>query len=163
MALQSVKPGVAVLRPLRWWDIETVAAIDTAVFGPTAWSMAAFWSELAGVPATHHYVVAELDGDIVGFAGAAFGPDDSDVQTIAVRSDHQRQGLGRRLMRELIDEAVRRGSAHLFLEVRHDNEPAITLYRSLGFEQISVRKSYYAPGLDAVIMRLRVGRSGVTA
>jgi [ribosomal protein S18]-alanine N-acetyltransferase len=148
------------LRAMRWWDIEAVAAIDADVFGPTAWSVAAFWSELSGVPATRHYIVAVSDETVVGYAGVAFGPDDSDVQTIAVMPSEQRAGLGRRMMTEIIDAAVERGAGQLFLEVRHDNEGAIFLYRSLGFEQISVRKSYYAPGLDAVIMRLRLGQGG---
>jgi ribosomal-protein-alanine N-acetyltransferase len=148
------------LRPMRWWDIESVAAIDASVFGPTAWSVAAFWSELSGVPATRHYIVAVSDETVVGYAGVAFGPDDSDVQTIAVTESSQRAGLGRRMMTALIDEAVERGAGQLCLEVRHDNEGAIFLYRSLGFEQISLRKSYYAPGLDAVIMRLRLGQGG---
>jgi ribosomal-protein-alanine N-acetyltransferase len=148
------------LRPMRWWDIEAVTAIDADVFGPTAWSIAAFWSELSGVPATRYYIVAVMDDTIVGYAGVAFGPDDADVQTIAVIRSVQRTGLGRRMMTELIDAAVERGAGQLFLEVRHDNEGALFLYRSLGFEQISLRKSYYAPGLDAVIMRLRIGQGG---
>ncbi len=151
------------LRPMKWWDIEVVAAIDAEVFGPTAWSVAAFWSELAGVPATRHYIVAVAGETVIGYAGVAFGPDDSDVQTIAVAPSAQRTGLGRRMMTEIIDAAFERGAGQLFLEVRHDNEGAIFLYRSLGFEQISVRKSYYAPGLDAVIMRLRLGEGGEIA
>lgn len=151
------------LRPMRWWDIEHVAAIDTAVFGDTAWSVAAFWSELAGVPATRKYVVAVSGEEIVGYAGAAFGLDDADVQTIAVAPTHQRGGLGRRMMVDLIDAARDRNCVQLFLEVRADNAPAIELYKHLGFEQVSVRKSYYAPGVDAVIMRLRLGQGGELA
>jgi ribosomal-protein-alanine N-acetyltransferase len=148
------------LRPMRWWDIEAVAAIDADVFGPTAWSVAAFWSELSGVPATKHYIAAVEGEMVVGYAGLALGPDDADVQTIAVTRSVQRTGLGRRMMTEILGVAVERGAGQLFLEVRHDNEGAIFLYRSLGFEQISLRKSYYAPGLDAVIMRLRLGQGG---
>ena len=148
--------AVMALRPMRWWDIDAVAAIDATVFGATAWSAAAFWSELAGVPDSRHYVTAIHDDTVIGYAGVAFGPDDADVQTIAVAPDYQRTGLGRQLLTALIDIAGGRQAAQLFLEVRHDNEPAIGLYRSAGFEQISVRKSYYAPGIDAVIMRRRL-------
>lgn len=152
------------LRPMRWWDIEAVALIDSEVFGQTAWSVSAFWSELAGVPTSRRYVVGvDDDGRIVGYAGAAFGPDDADVQTIAVAPSFQRGGLGRRMMTALIDEATERECGQLFLEVRADNDAAIALYRHLGFEQISVRSSYYAPGIDAVIMRLRLGQGGEIA
>ena len=48
-----------------------------------------------------------------------------------------------------------RGATQLILEVRSDNEVAIRLYERLGFERISIRRDYYAPGVDAHIMRLR--------
>jgi ribosomal protein S18 acetylase RimI-like enzyme len=65
-------------------------------------------------------------------------------------------GLGRGLMHALITQARRRGVAELFLEVRADNPIARTLYESLGFEQIGLRRRYYRGGIDAVLMRLEV-------
>jgi ribosomal-protein-alanine N-acetyltransferase len=52
----------------------------------------------------------------------------------------------------------------MFLEVRVGNGRAITLYESVGFRQIGVRKDYY-PGLlgreDAVCMALNLMQAGV--
>ncbi|CAM5451784.1 hypothetical protein STANM309S_05719 [Streptomyces tanashiensis] len=66
----------AVLREMRWWDIEPVLALEAELFPEDAWSEGMFWSELAharGPRATRHYVVAEdpADGRLVGYAGLA--------------------------------------------------------------------------------------------
>ena len=44
----------------------------------------------------------------------------------------------------------------MFLEVRADNPVARSLYDSLGFDEIGIRKGYYPGGVDAVVMRLAV-------
>ncbi len=52
-----------------------------------------------------------------------------------------------------VDEHVRFGGV-VYLEVRTDNEAAIALYRSAGFEQIGLRRRYYrVSGADAYTMR----------
>jgi ribosomal-protein-alanine N-acetyltransferase len=141
------------IRPLRWWHIPAVAALEQVLFpGDSPWTQAMFWSELA---AAHHYVVACLpDGVILGYAGLAAGPDDADVQTIGVAPAAQGRGIGRRLLRDLLDAA---GSRTVHLEVRTDNAPAIALYESEGFTRIGLRRRYYQPsGADAYTM-LRPG------
>jgi len=60
-------------------------------------------------------------------------------------------------MHALITAARRKHVAEVFLEVRADNPIARTLYRSLGFVEIGVRRGYYQPdGVDAISMRLEV-------
>ena len=148
------------LRPMRWWDVEAARALDAELFGPTAWTAAAFWSELAAGP-TRWYVVAESTGPgetvaLAGYAGLLVPGPEADVQTIAVAPSAQGQGLGTRLLRALTARAVRSGARSLLLEVRADNAPAIALYEREGFERISVRRRYYQPGdVDAWVMRRR--------
>jgi len=147
--------GSVVLRRLRWWDLPEVSALERDLFGATAWSEETFWSELAQ-HASRRYLVAELDGRVVGYAGGMLSGPEADVQTIGVAADAQGKGLGRRLLRARIDLAREGGASALLLEVRADNEPAQALYRSEGFARISVRRRYYQPGdIDAIIMRLR--------
>ncbi len=141
---------------MRWWDVEPVLAIEGAVFSADPWTAAGFWSELAGVPETRYYVVAESGGSIVGYAGLVVVQGEADVQTVAVRLDRQGEGLGRQLLDELLAEARRRGCSQVLLEVRDDNIAAQSLYAATGFERISVRRGYYGPGLDALVMRLRL-------
>jgi ribosomal-protein-alanine N-acetyltransferase len=75
--------------------------------------------------------------------------------TLCVHPDYQRQGYGRKLFRLLLERATKLDAKQCFLEVRVSNDPAIDLYRSMGFEQIGLRKAYY-PGSDgredAIIM-----------
>jgi [ribosomal protein S18]-alanine N-acetyltransferase len=144
------------IRRMRWWDIEAVLPTEQALFPDDPWSIRTFWSELAGVPETRYYIVAEDGGDIVGYAGLATAADRGDVQTVAVRQDRQGSGLGRRLLEALLDDARQRRVREVFLEVRADNVAAQTLYERAGFTAVNRRRGYYQPsGTDAVVMRMR--------
>lgn len=140
--------------PMRWWHIEYLLELEQELFGPTAWSAAQFWGELARDNRRYHVLTDESER-IIGYAGMVFVGAEADVQTIAVAPDAQGHGWGRVLLDVLIEDARSCGCAQLMLEVRADNEPAIALYAHAGFEVISTRRSYYGPGEDAVIMRLR--------
>ena len=143
------------LRPMRWWDIEPVMVLEHELFGADSWSAELFWSELAEHD-TRRYLVAESDGEIVGYAGLLGYVDDGYVQTVAVAPAAQGRGIGTRLMVALLREARRVGLPVVGLEVRADNERAQALYRRFGFNQVGVRRGYYQPsGADAVIMLAR--------
>lgn len=154
-------PDQATLRRMRWWDVEAVHRIEVDLF-PDPWSVEAFWSELAHVPETRHYLVADRDaagrtGAVVGYAGLVVTGHQADVQTLAVARDHQGQGLGARLLDALLAEARRRGVGEVLLEVRAENVAAQALYARAGFERIAVRRGYYQPGgTDALVLRRRL-------
>lgn len=141
---------------MRWWDIEAVHRIEADLF-PDPWSVEAFWSELAHVPGSRHYVVAEAGGRVLGYAGLVVAGHQGDVTTLAVAPDHQRGGLGARLLEDLLAEARRRGAAEVVLEVRAENLAAQALYARAGFERLAVRRGYYQPGgTDALVLRRRL-------
>nr|BEK66348.1 hypothetical protein KPHV_35750 [Kitasatospora purpeofusca] len=146
------------LRPMRWWHIAPVLALELELFPEDAWSAGMFWSELAEAHpgGTRHYTVAVTpDGAVVGYAGLMAVGGDGDVQTIAVDGRHQGTGLGAALLTDLVREAARRGCADLLLEVRVDNTRAQRLYERFGFEPVGIRRGYYQPaGIDALVMRL---------
>jgi [ribosomal protein S18]-alanine N-acetyltransferase len=135
-------------------DAERCAELEAQLFdGDDPWPAMAFHRELA---ATHnHYVAARTDGMLVGYAGISrLGrkpPFEYEVHTIGVDAAHQGQGIGRRMLDELLKFA---DGGVVYLEVRTDNEAAIALYRSTGFEQVGLRKRYYrVSGADAYTMR----------
>lgn len=137
-------------------DLDAIMAIENALFADDAWSRSMMAAEIAGEH--RHYLVAEAeDGAVDGYAGllAVPGGGQADIQTVAVAERARRRGLGRTLMLALLDEARRREAGEVFLEVRADNPAAQALYRSLGFEQIAVRRRYYRGGVDALAMRFR--------
>ena len=45
------------------------------------------------------------------------------------------------------------GSIAMMLEVKVDNLAAISLYESLGYVKLNIRKDYFGSGLDALVMR----------
>jgi ribosomal-protein-alanine N-acetyltransferase len=174
---------------MRWWDIDAVLELEKDLFPEDAWSRGMFWSELAharGSEATRRYVVAgegepgegEIrDGEIrdgepgdgeseageriVGYAGLAASGDVADIQTIAVARDHQRTGLGGRLLTDLLRAATAFECAEVMLECRVDNIRAQKLYERFGFEPIGFRRGYYQPGnVDALVMRLTTTPGG---
>ena len=135
-------------------DLDEIFAIEQSSFDATAWPIQMMAYELSPSP-TRNYFVA-LDGEkIIAYAGiSVVQGNHADVMTIAVEQRARGKGLGRKLMNRLISVAAKRGAREMFLEVRADNPVAQNLYRSLGFEQIDLRRGYYQPeGIDAVIMR----------
>jgi ribosomal-protein-alanine N-acetyltransferase len=141
----------AVLRPAEPADLPALVEIEQVAFAGESWSDVIVRQELAGPG--RHYVVAERDGAVVGYAGAFLG-DDADILTVGVLPAHRRSGIGRILILDLIEAARQARVRAILLEVREDNQPAIGLYASLGFESIAVRRHYYGPGRHATVMRL---------
>jgi ribosomal-protein-alanine N-acetyltransferase len=154
----SAQPAVPAdevrLEPMRWWHVEACVALERDLFPADAWSPETFWSELARVPDSRHYLVAlDAGGRVVGYAGLSALPPEADIQTLAVAPSGQGRGLGSRLLDALLAEAARRGATTVLLEVRADNEAALHLYGRRGFVPIARRRDYYAPGVDAVVMK----------
>lgn len=70
---------------------------------------------------------------------------------IVVADAWQRRGLGRHLMRRLIEAATRRGLRYIWGQVLADNHGMLALARSLGF---AVEPVPQEPGLRRVILML---------
>jgi len=139
-------------------DTDRCAELEAVLFpGDDPWPTAAFVREVA---AKHnHYVAARTSADggdkLIGYGGISrlgrTPPFEYEVHTIGVDPAYQGRGVGRRLLDELLNFAA---GAVVHLEVRTDNAPAIALYRSVGFNQIGLRKRYYrVSGADAYTMR----------
>ncbi|MEM3857711.1 MAG: ribosomal protein S18-alanine N-acetyltransferase [Thermoprotei archaeon] len=76
------------------------------------------------------------------------------VISIAVHPAFRRMGIGRALMEKACSASNSNYQAsEVYLEVRVTNEPAISLYRSMGFTIQSTNRCYYSDGEDAYVMR----------
>jgi ribosomal-protein-alanine N-acetyltransferase len=130
-------------------DAQRCAELEYVLFdSDDPWSPEAF---LEALTAGHHYLCAREGDSLLGYAGLVRVGREAEVHTLAVDPAHQRRGIGRTLLRAILDHAV---GATVFLEVRTDNESAIRLYRSEGFDVIGTRRGYYRPsGADAFTMR----------
>ena len=136
---------------MRQEHVAQVAALEKLCFRDP-WSENSVASELNNPLSL--WLVA-LDGETVaGYVGSQTVMDESDMMNLAVHPDYRCQGIGSRLVDELIKELKKKGSQRLTLEVRVSNEPAKRLYDELGFSEIAVRKRYYShPKEDALILR----------
>jgi ribosomal-protein-alanine N-acetyltransferase len=111
------------------------------------------------------FVAAE--GRVVqGFAvGKALGTGqdvEAELESVVVRKDMRRQGLGSALCRTVVEWARGEGAGSINLEVRAGSAGALRLYGGLGFVAIGRRPAYYRePVEDAIVMRCMLASSGV--
>ncbi|MCB0919914.1 MAG: ribosomal protein S18-alanine N-acetyltransferase [Actinobacteria bacterium] len=137
-------------------DADAIAALEAEIYGPDAWSADTVEAEL---DREDRYYIAIGTDMIEGYAGLFLSRPDADIQTVTVAPQCRRQGLGRELLHHLLVRLREWDYSRVFLEVRSDNTAAIELYEQHGFRRIGLRRGYYAGGVDALNLRLRLGGS----
>lgn len=137
--------------PMREEHLGGVLEIERQSF-PTPWSKQAFLGELRDNELAHYYVC--LQGDkVTGYAGMWIIFDEAHVTNIAVHPDYRGRKIGKALLLNLMEQALRLGAERITLEVRPSNKVAQELYRKLGFRPVGIRKGYYTDtNEDAIIM-----------
>ena len=135
-------------RRMRTDDLPVILRMEREIY-PQPWSERIFRDELARDDRV--YIIAEVDGTIVGFGGLMLVAEDAHITTLAVRPNNRQVGLGTMLMLQLVEAALNRGSLNLTLEVRSANVSAQRLYEKFEMAAVGVRKHYYRDD-DAVIM-----------
>ena len=157
--------GELIFRSMTLGDIGTIVAIERESF-TAPWSEEAFRNELLNNMFAK-YMVMERDGHILGYGGMWMVVDEAHVTNIAVRAAYRGQGLGKRLLQELMRTAQWLGALRMTLEVRVTNETAKSLYQRLGFYPSGIRPNYYSDNMeDALIMWAELvpeGANGETA
>ncbi|HZU69436.1 MAG TPA: GNAT family N-acetyltransferase [Ktedonobacteraceae bacterium] len=123
------------LRPVEIEDIPALMAIEDACFED-------FWRydaiSFTDIIATHPYfVVAELDGKIIGYQFNALDGDFGYLVRIAVHPSLNGQGIGARLMAEAIRFFKQAKVTRIMLNTQDDNTHAHRLYEWFGFVRIS--------------------------
>lgn len=118
------------------------------------WTYNVFKSELENPNSM--YIVAKFDDEIVGFAGIWKAYDDVHITNIVTRKDIRNQGIGSKLLEELINLAKKTNFKTLTLEVNENNNSAIHLYEKFGFSTVGVRKKYYNNIDNAIIMSMNI-------
>ena len=146
------------LREMRREDLPAVLDIERRSFAQP-WSRAFFEKELATPFARLVVVVEEArpGPTVVGYACRWRVTDEVHVLNVAVHPERRGRGFGRLLLEGIVGEARSSRARVVYLEVRAGNVVARRLYRSLGFRELGVRRGYYGPGQDAIVMELRLG------
>lgn len=143
--------GSVSIRKMTLEDIPDIMVIEHESFS-LPWSEEAFRNELT-MNHFARYLVMELDGKPIAYAGMWTIVDEAHITNIAVRTAYRGHHLGETLLLELIKLAMEHGIERMTLEVRESNLVAQSLYRKLGFDPAGIRKGYYSDNQeDAIIM-----------
>ena len=113
------------------------------------------------------FIVAEANGKVVGYIMCRLEHGLSETRrfnfvkkghivSVAVLPEHRRTGIGSALATEALKALSKHKAGECFLEVRVTNEPAINLYKKLGFSIARKASHYYFDGADAYVMSFRI-------
>jgi ribosomal-protein-alanine N-acetyltransferase len=140
-----------IIRDARLEDLDTIFRIEKASFiDPYPKSLLKSFFYFPGI-----YIVASLKDIIIGYAiGIIRYEKLGHVISVAVIECARRQGVGQRLMTEIIERFCSIGIKRVRIEVRESNLPAIKLYTKLGFIEKGKIKKYYGDGEAAILMYL---------
>lgn len=123
-------------------DLDDIMAIEKDAF-TTPWSRNAFKTEITE-NLLAKYIVAEVEGRVVGYAGIWLILDEGHITNIAVSKDSRGQGIGNYLVMGLIDFCKKSKIYNMTLEVRESNIVAQNLYKKYGFLDCGIRPNYYS-------------------
>lgn len=140
------------IRQMQLDDLEQVMEIENENFS-VPWTETGFFTFL--IREDTLFLVAQEKEEILGYCGVVMVQDEGDITNVAVKKSWQNQGVGKKLMEELVKYTEQEGVTRLFLEVRASNEPAIHLYQNMGFVQTGIRKNYYEEPREDGIMMMR--------
>lgn len=141
-------------------DLLGLAKLEREAF-PSPWPVHLLAAEL-DFPTALVWVIEQSESGLAGYAAFRLGPGEVELLRLAVAPGQRQRGLATALAEAGLLEAGERGAESCFLEVRADNQPAIALYRRLGFVATARRQGYYGDGVDALLMAkdLAVARRG---
>lgn len=138
------------IQPMALEDIDQVVEIERQSF-PTTWRPDTYRNEVGNPRAC--YLVAKEGSLVMGYAGMWVVAAEAHITTLAVRREYRRAGIAKRLLIELIRQAIQRAAERITLEVRESNLAAQGLYEKFGFTSVAILASYYRDtGEDALVM-----------
>ena len=123
-------------------------------FGEEAMPENIFMDEINTPSRIYFVALDDQTQEVIAYAGAWNTGSDYSIISVATKPSHVRRGIATRLLKRLIEDAREKEIFALSLEVNEFNEPAIKLYRKLGFIITNTRKNYYKNNASAHIMWL---------
>lgn len=135
-------------------DLSEISALQSRTF-TNPWTAESMRWELANTDVARLYVM-RIGTQVVGYCACWVIFDELHINSIAIDPDQRRRGLGRQLLRGVVQDVMTAGVTMATLEVRRSNGPALALYERLGFVVEAVRKDYYEqPREDALVLWCR--------
>ncbi len=155
---RALDPAAIEWRQGELQDCSKVAAFAATAFDPQfreAWSE----SQISGLLSSQSawLELGQHDDRVVAFALSRQMLDEVELLLCAVEPSYRRSGVGRRLMRNVVEVACTRSANRIFLEVRDGNAAALSLYTATGFEICGRRPAYYrtlsGDSIDAITLQ----------
>ena len=146
-----------IVRRFRVKDLAAIMAIERPTFGVHAFDATTFL--YYALRHRQAFLVGEDAGEVIGYVMArrsSRAKRQWDIAAIAVHQNRRGQGVGTRLMGEILKALQAVQAAVVRLEVKADNDAAQRLYRRFGFAPTSVLRGYYGPDGDGLRMVLRL-------
>lgn len=144
-------------RAARLEDLVDIEAIETTQFAELSYPYFALrqFFDLHGP----HWIVAELDGAVCGYAMVAFGPEEvAWLMGLGVQKQSQGRGLGSGLMERVLELCREERREQVLLTVRPTNQAAYKLYEQTGFRRIDHEERYFGSGQPRDVLVHRLGR-----
>lgn len=116
----------------------------------SAWSGAALTDTFE--KCSSYFLLGWRSNEIAGFISGRRAADEGEILNLAVKPAQRRHGLGRSLVKALLELFTSHRVTQVFLEVRESNLGAITFYQNLGFHQVGRRESYYQNPEEAALV-----------
>lgn len=127
------------LREMNLADVDEVTRIEQSVHAHP-------WTRGNFIDALNSDCVCKVyeEGALLGYAVLMPAVDEAQLLNISIAPEHQRKGLGRKLLSEIMQIARAKNMRRVLLEVRPSNVAALSLYRAAGFHEIGLRRGYYS-------------------
>lgn len=139
-----------IFRPMKPEDLGGIIEIEKTCFTADAWSEDDFIYRMNASDWRFINLTLEDEGRVAAYITATVVADEMNIDSVAVAPEYRRKGYASALINLAIKQAK---AAVVMLEVRESNTAAISLYQSLGFEKVGLRKNYYErPVENAVLM-----------
>lgn len=149
--MNSEMSAMVDVRTMTFDDLKKVIIVEHKAY-PHPWTLGIFRDCLR---IGYNAWVMTLDENIIGYGIVMLSPGEAHILNICIDPDYQGKGLGRYLLRHLINKTQQTDIDMVLLEVRRSNDAAQQLYMSEGFHELGVRKAYYPAGdgrEDAIIL-----------
>ena len=146
---------MAEIRLARLAEAESIAVMSRDLIeGGLGWT----WTPSRVAECIRHsdtnVVVADSNGDMMGFAIMRFGTEHAHLDLLAVVPTGRRRGVGRQLVEWLEKVARVAGTPVICLEVRAGNRAAQAFYRRLGYRTMGTVPGYYG-GVETAVQMAR--------
>ena len=133
-------------------DVSDILKIEKQVFTNDNWSLEMLSAELNNENDRKTLIIVKAN-EVVAYCMTRKFENEIHIINMAVKSSMQGRGYGKLLLKSFLDQLPIKSS--VFLEVKDFNFPAVNLYHSVGFKNISSRTNYYSDGSDALVMCLK--------